>query len=79
MSDPSIDVTVEPEVKEQLTVDEKLDRIGAQLNWLVENLSSLFVFAQQLGNNGGGIMGLLKGMKQGGLQLTPMESDSDGD
>lgn len=79
MSDPTINIPVEPEVKEELTVDEKLDRIGAQLNWLCENLSSLFAFATQLGNNGGGIMGLLKGMKQGVPQLTAMEEMSDGD
>jgi hypothetical protein len=79
MSDPTINMSGEATVKEELTVDEKLDRLGAQMNWLVENLSSLFVFAQQLGNNGGGIMGLLKGMKQGGPQLTPMEDNSDAD
>jgi hypothetical protein len=64
------------EVEQQITlvsIAERLDKQGAQLNWLCENLASLFTFAQQLGNNGGGIRGLMSLMRQGGPALKQME------
>jgi anti-sigma regulatory factor (Ser/Thr protein kinase) len=51
----------------------KIDKLGAQMDWLCENLASLFTFAQQLGSNGGGIRGLMSLMKQGGPALKQME------
>jgi hypothetical protein len=42
---------------------EKIDAIGNQMDWLCTNLASLFTFAQQMGNNGGGIRGMLNLLK----------------
>lgn len=60
-----IDATHVPE-----TIEEKVDALivavntlGEQMNWLVENLQSMFVFVQQVGSNGGGLRGLMQAMK----------------
>jgi hypothetical protein len=47
-----------------------MDMFGEQMNWLCENLQSLFLFVNQMGANGGGIRGLMKAMKE-----TPELSD----
>lgn len=43
----------------------RLDVLGQQMNWLCENLTSLFAFVNQMGQNGGGIRGLMHLLKQG--------------
>lgn len=51
-----------------VTVDDlaaKLDILGQQMNWLCENLTSLFAFVQHMSSNGGGIRGLMHMLKQG--------------
>lgn len=41
-----------------------IDMIGQQNNWLCENMQSLFSFVNQMGQNGGGIRGLVKALKE---------------
>ena len=43
---------------------QRMDVLGQQMNWLCENLQSLFSFVNAMGNNGGGIRGLMKTLKQ---------------
>jgi hypothetical protein len=43
----------------------RIDILGAQMNWLVDNLTSLFGFVNQMSQSGGGIRGMLHAMKQG--------------
>lgn len=43
----------------------RLDMLGQQMNWLCENLTSLFGFVSAMSNNGGGIRGLMSALKQG--------------
>lgn len=47
----------------EMTVDQKLDVIGQQMNWLCENMQSLFLFVQQMSSNGGGIRGIMNALK----------------
>lgn len=61
--------TQAPELLE-LSVEQKLDLVlqqqnllGQQMNWLVDNLSSLFSFVGNVSQGGGGIRGLMKGLK----------------
>lgn len=57
----------------EVTLEElgrRLDIIGQQMDWMVENLQSLFVFVQQMSNNGGGIRGMLAALKQGPPSVT---------
>lgn len=42
----------------------KMDTLGLQMNWLCENLQSLFQFVNAMGQNGGGIRGLMSALKQ---------------
>lgn len=53
----------------------RLDAIGAQLEWLCNNLAGLFSFASNLSANGGGIRGMMKAMKES----PPVVSGSPGD
>lgn len=39
------------------------NQLGLQMNWLCENLQSLFVFVQQVGQNGGGIRGMMQAIR----------------
>lgn len=41
----------------------RLDMMGEQMNWLCENLQSLFSFVNTVGNSGGGLRGLMQAMK----------------
>lgn len=41
----------------------RLDIIGHQLNWLCENMQSLFYFVQQVSSSGGGVRGMLHAIK----------------
>lgn len=43
---------------------ERMDVLGQQMNWVCENLQSLFNFVNEMGQNGGGIRGLMKMLKQ---------------
>lgn len=43
----------------------KMDTLGQQMNWLCENLSSLFGFVNQMSQNGGGIRGMMHALRQG--------------
>lgn len=52
----------------------RIDMLGQQMNWLCENMQSLFSFVTQMGQNGGGIRGLVKALKdQQGPQLTEQQ------
>ena len=67
---------------EEVTLDDlasKLDVLGQQMNWLCENLTSLFAFVQQMSSNGGGIRGLMHMLKQGppGLTVTDISVDTE--
>ena len=46
-----------------------MDSLGEQMNWLCENLQSLFAFVNQIGN-GGGMRGIMHALKQGPPELT---------
>ena len=54
----------ETQVTTEITIEQRLDMIGEQLNWLCDNLAGLFQFVSQMGANGGGIRGLMKTMKE---------------
>jgi predicted enzyme related to lactoylglutathione lyase len=54
-------------VEREITIEDlahRMDMFGEQMNWLCENLQSLFMFVNQVGANGGGIRGLLKAAKE---------------
>ena len=54
------------QLTQEITLEDiakRLDILGNQMNWLCENLQSLFVFVQQMGSSGGGIRGLMKMLK----------------
>jgi hypothetical protein len=81
MSDTNTVPTQEPEIKEVVTLESlgnAINTIGEQMNWLCDNLAGLFGFVNQMGANGGGIMGLrkaLKGMPEMGLPGNGEESE----
>lgn len=65
--------SVDVAVSEQITLESvaaKLDAIGAQMDWLCENLAQLFGFVQQMGANGGGIRGMMKLLNQAPPEMT---------
>jgi len=47
----------------------RIDVIGQQMDWLCENLQSLFLFVNQMGASGGGIRGLMHALKQAPPEL----------
>lgn len=54
-------------LQEEITLAElgrRMDILGQQMNWLCENLQSLFAFTQQVSQSGGGLRGLMHAMKQ---------------
>ena len=53
---------------------EKMDVLGQQMNWLVDNLTSLFAFVNQMGSSGGGIRGLMHMLKQGPPDFNTIEA-----
>ena len=56
------------EVPAETTLDDlarRMDVLGNQMNWLCENLTSLFTFVNQMGKSGGGIRGLMTMLKAG--------------
>lgn len=50
-------------------VGRRIDLLGQQLDWLCENMQSLFSFVNQMGQSGGGIRGLMHALKNGAPQL----------
>jgi hypothetical protein len=58
----------------------RMDVLGQQMNWLCENLTSLFTFVNQMGQSGGGIRGMLAMLKQGPPELAttdiPVDNES---
>ena|SRR5215469_5968768 len=40
------------------------EQLGMQLNWLCENLAGVFGLVQTMSQNGGGVRGLMKMMKE---------------
>lgn len=64
-------------------IDERLDRIdgdidalksgvntvGTQNNWLIDNLQQVFSFVTLMGQNGGGIRGMMKALKHAPPEL----------
>jgi len=80
MSDPNGAVTTVVDVPEVTLNDiaQRLDIIGQQLNWMTENLQSLFAFVNQMGQSGGGIRGLMHMLKQSPPELTVQDSVSEG-
>lgn len=52
----------------------RLDVLGGQMNWVCENLQSLFAFMQQVGQNGGGLRGMMQALKQQQPSSTPIET-----
>ena len=56
----------------------RIDVLGQQMNWMCENLQSLFGFVNQMSNNGGGIRGLMHALKQTppDLNSVPIETQS---
>lgn len=41
----------------------RLDALGKQMDWLCENMQSLFLFVQTVSQNGGGIRGMLQTLR----------------
>ena len=73
MSDPNVTVPTVVLDHDGVTLEDiaqRLDIIGQQLNWMTENLQSLFAFVSQIGSNGGGLRGLMHLMKQGPPEIT---------
>ena len=68
------------QIKQEITLEDlarRLDVIGRQMDWLIENLQSLFQFVTAMGNSGGGIRGILKAMKTEAPQLGALEESDD--
>lgn len=53
----------------------RLDMLGKQMDWLCENLQSLFYFVQQAGQNGGGIRGMLAALKHSAPVVEPLNQE----
>ena len=73
MSEPQEDIPVPAAI----TIDElaqRLDVLGGQMNWLCDNMQSLFQFVNQMGSNGGGIRGLMSMLRQSPPDLNPNTS-----
>jgi len=72
-------VDVSPEEVTLAELARRLDILGNQMNWLCENLTSLFAFVNQMGQQGGGIRGLMHMLKQGppGLATTDIPVDTE--
>lgn len=53
----------------------RMDVLGQQMNWLCENLQSLFGFVNAMSSNGGGVRGLMKAIKEQQPLGTPEEGE----
>lgn len=67
------DVQVQSEVS-MADLAQRLDILGQQMNWLVENMQSLFQFVQSVSNNGGGLRGMMNMLKQQPPQVKELET-----
>lgn len=63
MSEPGAEITLQ-------SLADRMDTLGEQMNWLCENLQSLFAFVNQIGGNGGGMRGIMHALKQGPPELS---------
>lgn len=56
---------LEPQSREVTleSLSAKIDLLGQQLDWLCNNMDGMFQFVTQMGQNGGGIRGMLKSLK----------------
>lgn len=66
MADTTTIPSQEPEIKEEVTLESlatRLDMLGEQMNWLCDNLAGLFGFVNNMQQNGGGIRGAMKMLK----------------
>ena len=66
-----IEQTIIPDIDSELTdrqlliaVYKQQEQIGSQLNWLCENLAGVFGIVTAMSQNGGGVRGLMKVMKE---------------
>lgn len=55
----------------------RLDALGKQMDWLCENMQSLFLFVQTVGQNGGGIRGMLQTLRHAPPELLSQQSNQD--
>lgn len=71
-------VTLETLSVQLEAANQRIDMLGGQMNWMVENLQQLFQFVTVMGSSGGGIRGLMHAMKNGGPDLTiPVDATSE--
>jgi hypothetical protein len=66
--------------QESITLDElgrRVDILGQQMNWLCENLQSLFGFVNAMSANGGGVRGLMKALKEQPTTTMVAEEEED--
>lgn len=55
----------ESSIEEELSgLNARLDMLGQQMNWLCENLQSLFLFVNEMGSSGGGLRGMISALKK---------------
>lgn len=47
----------------------RLDALGKQMDWLCTNLQGLFLFVNQVGQNGGGLRGMMAAIKKAPPEL----------
>jgi hypothetical protein len=62
-----------------ITLDDialRMDALGNQMNWLCENLQSLFLFVSQVNSNGGGLRGMLSALKHAPPEMKTGGSES---
>ena len=81
MTDTSTIPVEETETKSPVTLEslqESVNQIGGQLNWLCDNLAGLFSMVNQMGASGGGIMGMLSAMR-GGTPAVQGETENTGE
>jgi hypothetical protein len=75
------DTPVETPPATEITLESlaaRIDSLGAQMTWLCENMQGLFQFITQMGQQGGGIRGLLGALKNGGPDVStnaPIEQE----
>lgn len=65
----STDVASEEVAEEatEITIESlaaRIDSLGKQMDWLCENMQGLFLFVNQVSQNGGGIRGMMAALKQ---------------
>ena len=69
MDPTEVATEIPPEETKEITLADlshRIDMMGEQLNWLCDNLQSLFQFVNAVGQQGGGIRGLMSAMKKNG-------------